>query len=101
MPMRDFTPKTDAAYREYADMQLRRHSLLIGGKGESEEAGEIEERLSVLWEGMDETQRHSLNGMAADLNWLRRRGTPPPKGRDLSEVTEAELRDLQTAQDAQ
>jgi tetratricopeptide (TPR) repeat protein len=99
--MRDFTPKTDAAYREYAEMQVRRHFLLIGGKGESDEAGEIEERLSSIWEGLDETQRRSLNGMAADLNWLRRRGTPPPKGREVSEVTEAELRELQAAQDAQ
>ena len=101
MPMRDLTPRTDATYREYADIQLRRHFLLIDGKGESEEAGEIEERLSVLWEGMDDTQRRSLNGIAADLNWLRRRGTPPPKGRDISDVTEAELHELQAAQDGE
>ncbi len=99
--MPDFTPKTDAAYREYADKQLRRHFLLVDGKGDSDEAAEIEERLSALWEGMDQTQRHSLNGIASDLNWLRRRGTPPPKGRAASEVADAELQQLQAAQNAQ
>jgi hypothetical protein len=99
--MRDFTPRTDAAYREYAEKQVRRHFLLIEGKGDSDEADQIEERLAVLWEDLDEAQRRSLNGIASDLNWLRRRGVPPPKGRAVSDVTEVELRELQTAQDAQ
>jgi hypothetical protein len=74
---------------------------LIEDKGDGDEADEIEARLAVLWEGMDDTQRRTLNGMAADLNWLRRRGAPPPRGRAASEVTEAALRELQAAQDAQ
>lgn len=99
--MTDVTPKMDAAYREYAEKQMRRHFLLLEDKGDSDEADEIEARLAVLWEGMDETQRRTLNGIAADLNWLRRRGAPPPKGHAASEVTEAELHELQAAQDAQ
>jgi hypothetical protein len=99
--MTDFTPKIDAAYREYADKQIRRHFLLVEDKGDSDEADEIEARLAVLWECMDDVQRRALNGIASDLNWLRRRGAPPPKGRAASEVTEAELHELQAAQDAQ
>lgn len=99
--MPDFAPKIDAAYREYAEKHVRRHFLLIDGKADGDEAVEIEERLAVLWDALDDTQRRSLNGMASDLNWLRRRGTPPPKGRTASEVTEVDLHDLQAAQDAQ
>jgi len=76
-----------------------RQGLLIDGKGD--QADELEEQLSVLWEGMDDTQRSSLNGIASDLNWLRRRGVPPPKGRTASEVTESQLRELRAAQDAE
>jgi hypothetical protein len=61
--MRDFTPRTDAVYREYAEKQLRRHFLLIEGKSDSDEADQIEERLAVLWEDLNEAQRRSLNGV--------------------------------------
>src|SRR5690348_6692845 len=99
-PMPDLTPKIDAAYREYAEAQLRRGLLVTEGKADGEEVDKVEERLGTLWESLDDAQRRSLNGMAADLNWLRRRGLPPPKGRKASEVIEAELKDLQAAQEA-
>lgn len=99
--MANITPKIDAAYREYAEKQIRRHFLLTEDKRDSDEADEIEARLAVLWECMDDVQRRALNGIASDLNWLRRRGAPPPNGRAAGEVTEAELHELKAAQDAQ
>jgi hypothetical protein len=99
--MANITSKIDAAYREYAEKQIRRHFLLIEDKGDGDEADEIEARLAILWEGLDDAQRRSLNGIASDLNWLRRRGAAPPKGRAASEVTEADLCELQATQDAQ
>src|SRR4051794_20294640 len=80
-------PSVDATYREYADLQLRRHYLLAGGKADDPQVEETENRLSELWEKLDEAQRLSLNGMSSDLNWVRRGGTLPPKGTTQKDVT--------------
>jgi hypothetical protein len=91
-------PKIDAVFREYADLQLRRHDLLVAGKDDAPELAQAEDRMDNLWEQLDADQRQSLNGMASDLNWLRRNGEPPPKGRKLpEEVSEAERQELLTA----
>jgi hypothetical protein len=74
---------------------------LAQGKDDSDEVAEVEERLGALWESLDDAQRRSLNGMASDLNWLRRRGASPPKGRSESEVTDADLHELQAARDTE
>src|SRR5438445_13727785 len=78
--MSPFDPVIDAAFREYADLQLRRHNLLQEGKENTPETAAIEDRMNALWEKLDEVQRRNLNGMASDLNWVRRNGEPPPKG---------------------
>jgi hypothetical protein len=67
----------DAAFRNYAELLHRRHQYLLAGREEGPEMEEIEEALSAMWETLDEAQRHSLNGIGSDLNWVRRRGAPP------------------------
>jgi hypothetical protein len=91
-------PKIDAVFREYAELQLRRHELLVAAKDDTREITQSEDRMDELWEQLDADQRQSLNGMASDLNWLRRNGEPPPNGRKLpEEVSEAERQALITA----
>ena len=93
-----FDPTIDAAFRESADLELRCHYLLLEGKENSPECLAAEDRMTVLWEKLDEVQRRSLNGMGSDLNWIRRNGEPPPKGRKTpEEVTSTELQDLEAA----
>jgi hypothetical protein len=91
-------PAVDDTFRDYAELLLRRHNLLLAGKEDDAEMGEVEERLSIIWEKLSEDQRLSLNGMASDLNWVRRRGTPPPKGRKPEEVTEQDRKSLAEAE---
>jgi tetratricopeptide (TPR) repeat protein len=99
--MSRFDHMVDASFREYADLQLRRHSLLLEGKENAAETLEAEEQMEELWEKLDETQRHSLNGMASDLNWIRRNGEPPSKGRKTrEEVTERESQELLAAMES-
>jgi tetratricopeptide (TPR) repeat protein len=98
--MLHFIPKMDELYREYAALQLRRHYLLLEGKDETDETEQVETRLSSLWEKLDEEQRWSLNGMGSDLNWVRRRGEPPPKGPKPADVTKKNREDLEAAQAA-
>lgn len=74
-------PKADAGFVEYADSCLRHHQLLMEGKEASPEIAEIEDRMEELWLQLDEIQRQSLNGISSDLNWIRREGEPPPRGR--------------------
>lgn len=81
----------DETYRAYALLLLRRHHLLLRGQEESDEAEQIESRLSDLWEKLDEPQRRSLRGISSDLNWVRRRGLPAPKGRRPEDVSEKDL----------
>src|SRR5262245_56526725 len=79
--MPPLTATVDETYREYAGLLLRRHHLLLEGKDDDPQTEEVEDRLSVLWEQMDEEQRRSLNGVSSDLNWVRRGGLPAPKAR--------------------
>ena len=66
--MPEFTPAIDAVFREYADLELRRHHLLLGGKEDSPEIAAAEDRMDELWTKLDDVQRRSLSGMASDLN---------------------------------
>jgi tetratricopeptide (TPR) repeat protein len=96
--MAAFDPTIDAAFREYAELELRCHYLLLEGKENAPETLEAEDRMTALWEKLDEVQRRSLKGMGSDLNWVRRKGQPPPKGRKGSEeVPPTEQQELVTA----
>jgi hypothetical protein len=96
--MKVLDPTIDAVLREYADLELRRHQLLSAGKGDSAELAEAEEQMDTLWPKLDEVQRRSLKGMASDLNWARRQGKPPPKGRKTAgEVSEQDQQELSAA----
>jgi hypothetical protein len=86
--MHPLAPNVDAIYRNYAELLLRRHHHRLEGRDEDQETEQLEEDLSALWEKLDEAQQRSLNGMGSDLNWVRRRGTPPPRGRRAEGVTE-------------
>jgi len=58
----------------------------------------LEDRIDELWATLDDVQRRSLSGMASDLNWIRRKGEPPPNGRKLAEqITTVEQRQLADA----
>jgi hypothetical protein len=62
---------------------------------------EAEDRMNELWENLDGTQRRSLSGMGSDLNWVRRKGEPPPKGRkEPKEVTPRERQELLAAMES-
>ncbi len=96
--MKELDPMVDSVFRMYADLVLDRHRLLSTGKDESAAIVEAEERMDALWPGFDEAQRRSLKGMESDLNWIRRKGAPPPKGRKATvEVVDHELRELSAA----
>ena len=92
--MSPFDPTIDTNFREYADLQLRRHNLLMYGKEQDTEFDQIEDRMTELWEKFDVTQRQSVNGMGSDLNWIRRKGQLPPKSHGAEEVTPAERQEL-------
>src|SRR5688572_4735239 len=93
-----FEPNLDAAFREYADLQLRRHYLLLDGREDAPEALRAEDGMEDLWEKLDEVQRRSLNGMGSDLNWVRRKGEPPPNGRKSGdEIPQNDQQELVTA----
>lgn len=96
--MSTLDPILDENFREYVDIQLRRHSLILEGRTESAELQSLEDRMDALWEGLDENQRRSVRGMSSDLNWILRKGEPPAKGRPASEVTQEEQEELLTAQ---
>ena len=95
--MSPFDPTIDASFREYADLQLRRNALLTEGKEQDPEFDHIEDRMTELWETLDETQRNSANGMGSDLNWIRRKGLPAPMSRKAQEVSRAEQDELLAA----
>src|SRR5271154_7242536 len=96
--MTSFDPTIDAAFRESAELELRCHYLLTEGKENAPEILAAEDRMTVLWENLDEVQRRSLNGMGSDLNWIRRKCEPPPKGRkEPTEVTAKEQQELVAA----
>jgi len=96
--MTELSPSIDDLFRDYADQNLRRHQLLSAGKEDSEEVSEAEDRMDSLWLKLDDVQRHSLNGMASDLNWIRRNGAPPPRGRKApAEVPDTDRQELASA----
>lgn len=96
--MSSFDPTIDAAFRESAELELRCHYLLLEGKEDALEILAAEDRMTVLWEDLDEVQRRSLNGMGSDLNWVRRKGEQPPNGRKKPEdVTATEQQGLAAA----
>jgi hypothetical protein len=86
--MNPSVPIFDAGYRKYAQLLLRRHQSFLEGRDEGPEIEEIEEDLSAAWEALNEVQRQNVNGMGSDLNWVRRHGAPPPRGRPISAVAE-------------
>jgi hypothetical protein len=94
------SPAIDVLFRNYADLLLRRHYLLLAGKEDDPETDDVENLLAIAWDKLNELQRHSLNGMASDLNWVRRRGTPPPQGRRPDEVLEGDRQLLAEAEQA-
>ncbi len=96
--MASFDPIMDAAFRESAELELRCHCLLAEGKEGAPEILAAEDRMTVLWEKLDDVQRRSLNGMGSDLNWVRRKGEPAPNGRKTAvEVLPAEQQELAAA----
>ena len=96
--MSSFNPTIDAAFREYAELELRCHYLLLEENENAPEMLAAEDRMTALWEQLDEVQRRSLNGMGSDLNWVRRKGEPPPSGRKKPEdVTATEQQEWATA----
>ena len=96
--MDQFDPTIDAAFLEYADLELRCHRLLSAGKDDSVEMADAEDRMEKLWAKLDEVQKRSLRGMASDLGWVRVKGTSPPKGRKTpDEISQTERQELATA----
>lgn len=85
------------AFREYAELQLHRYLLLRGGTDNDSDMEDIEDRLEKLWDELDETQHASLKGMGADLAWVCRNSTPPPRGRQAKDVTAIEVQELRSA----
>ncbi len=85
----------DAAFREYAELELRCHQLLLDAKDNVPETEAAEDRMNELWDKLDETQRQCLKGMGSDLNWVRRKGEPPPNGHKVAEeVTPIEQKEM-------
>jgi hypothetical protein len=99
--MSSFNLTMDAAFRESAELELRCLYLLLEGKENDTEVTAAEDRMTVLWEQLDEDQRRSLNGKGSDLSWVRRRGGPPPRGRkNVEDVTATERQELAAAMEA-
>ena len=84
----------DADFEAYAVALLRHHYLIAEGKEDDPEAERTEELLSDLWGKLNDTQRQQLRGLSSDLNWLRRKYAPPPKGRKREDITPEELREF-------
>jgi hypothetical protein len=96
--MSPFDPTIDDVFREYADLELRCHHLLLAGEENTPKTVAAEDRMEELWDKLDEVQRRSLSGMGSDLNWVRRNGEPAPKGRKTAEeVTPTEQQELAAA----
>src|SRR5271154_2569800 len=96
--MLSFELTIDAGFREYAELELRCHYLVLEGKENDPETLAAEDRMTFLWEILDATQRYTLRGMGSDLNWVRRKFEAPPKGRKLpAEVSDLEQQELVAA----
>lgn len=60
----------DDNYREYTRLLRDLHALFVEGKGESEEADVLRDRMDHAWEILTPEQVKLVSGLAADLNWL-------------------------------
>jgi hypothetical protein len=76
-------PRIDDTDRRYASLLLRYHRLL-GGQETSDEAIQVEDEMTALWQQLDPVQRKSLSGLASDLSWVRPVGRLAPKPEDVS-----------------
>jgi hypothetical protein len=95
------SPTVDSTYRSFAELLLRRHRLLADETSDSAEIDALEDRMTALWEKLDESQRQSLNGLGSDLNWARRGGAAAPKARKAEEVSDTDRANLAAAEAAQ
>ena len=96
--MSSFQPTVDAAFREYAELELRCHFRLMEGKENDPETSLAEDRMTILWDELDEVPRRNLSGMGSDLNWVRRNCEPPPMGRKSpTEISDLEQQELLAA----
>jgi hypothetical protein len=91
-------PEMNSVYHDYAALLLRRHRMLLAGEDADPEIRDIERRLLDLWPGLDDEQRRSLTGAAADLNWVRREGRPPPGAKTAAQVTNQDRQRLVEAE---
>ena len=91
-------PIMNEPYLAYADLLLKHFRLLSNSSEESAEIEQVEDKMSCLWEMLDETQRRSLKGIGSDLNWVRRRGELPPRGVSRDGVSQKEQSELKAAQ---
>jgi hypothetical protein len=85
--MDPLTPTANDAYLRYADLLVRYQCLLAQGKQDAEETESLEEEMNKAWESLDPGQRKSLSGLASDLNWVRDKGAPPPRGPRAEDVS--------------
>lgn len=78
--MTELDPTMSDDFRHYAELILDHHFLLQRRK-EDLATADVEDQMDAIWPRLGAVQQQSLNGMASDLNWIRRKGEPPPKGR--------------------
>jgi len=98
--MNHINPTIDTRFRNYVELQLRRHLLLAEGKEDGPEIAEVEDSLGEIWDQLDEAQRQGVKGVGSDLNWVRRKGGAPPKGKAPTEITPNDKRGLDEARTA-
>ena len=94
--MTPHTPTVNDLYRRYLALLLQHHELLAAGRGD-DEIEPVEEEMTRLWEELDGVQRASVSGLSSDLNRVRRRGAPPPRGKKAEDVTDADRQALAAA----
>jgi tetratricopeptide (TPR) repeat protein len=58
----------------YAQLLIDMHRLIVEGKGDSEEAEALAERMDAPWHAMTGQEQARMRGLAADLNALREGG---------------------------
>jgi tetratricopeptide (TPR) repeat protein len=89
-----YTPTTDEAYRQYAELLVKHHQLLSENKNEDTETELVEDEMSSLWESFDSLQKQSLSGLGSDLNWARRGCQGALHGRKPEDVTRQDFQTL-------
>lgn len=73
----------DPTYEQYAACVRALHRLFLEGKGESEEADELRDRMDEPWETLTVEQQALVSGLTADLNWIRREPVRAEAARDV------------------